>query len=135
MDSRLYRDKTSKTRRLFCTLESDLTVVVKHRCRFELLSSTIDYSIWNDVENMGVSLVVARARAGAFDVGLKECLAYLGKLSASRSQSIANSNPAVIQNIRKQNYGRIGRVYGVVSDSFDFTFVRVDSDLHISRQS
>lgn len=79
---------------LFCTLDTDLTVVVKHECRFELLNSNIDYSIWNDIENISVSPVVARVRAGAFDAGLEECLAYLGKLSASRSQANTNSNPS-----------------------------------------
>lgn len=81
--SRIY---WNKTRRLFCTPEGNLTVVVKHGGQFELVNSTIDYPIWNDVENMGASLIVARAREGAFDAGLKECLAYLGKISASRSQ-------------------------------------------------
>lgn len=77
-------DESSKTNlnKPIATLQSDLSIVVKRRRRLELLNSSVDYSIWHDDKStLGISLVVVRVRnKAAFDAGLKECLAYSGKI-------------------------------------------------------
>jgi hypothetical protein len=41
----------------------------------------------------------------------------------------------MVHTIRKNNHGQNATVYGVVSDSFEFTFLRIDNDRRVSRLS
>lgn len=87
-----------------------------------------DFTVWNEEKSAGISLVVAR--------DFWQCLAYLGRFPYIHIGEFGMLTiTAMIQEYRKKKFNHDIITYGVVTDGYYFTFLRVDNERQVSHLS
>ena len=123
------------------TAENPLELDVVYKGENRLLNGHPDYSVWYDDKAFGTNLVIVEAkRAESSQMGHGQCLAYMGKLflssiSMRASNAISDSVPniiiAMVHRVRKEEGKKNAIVYGCCTDSYSFSFFRIDNESRV----
>ncbi|KAL1968251.1 hypothetical protein VTN77DRAFT_2086 [Rasamsonia byssochlamydoides] len=95
------------------TAESQLEYEFDYKGQQHLMTGREDYSVGYDDTGMSTNLVIVEAKArGQLHSGCAQCLSYMG----------------MVDHVRKRSGKTNATVYGCVSDSHQFTFLRIDNN-------
>ena len=121
----------AQAKKFSLTAANPLELDVVYKGKNRLLNGNPDYSVWYDDKAFGANLVIVKAkRAGSSQMGHGQCLAYMGKLFLS-SISILNIIIAMVHRVRKEEGKKNAIVYGCCTDSYTFSFFRIDNESQV----